>query len=30
MKYYAIESHYEKEAPFGIAWQIKLFDGHHR
>ena len=28
MKYYAIESHYEKEAPFGIAWQIKLFDGH--
>lgn len=28
MKYYAIESHYEKEAPFGIAWQIELFDGH--
>lgn len=28
MKYYAIEFHYEKEAPFGIAWQIKLFDGH--
>lgn len=28
MKCYAIESHYEKEAPFGIAWQIKLFDGH--
>lgn len=28
MKYYAIESHYEKEAPFGIAWQVKLFDGH--
>ena len=28
MKYYTIESHYEKEAPFGIAWQIKLFDGH--
>lgn len=28
MKYYIIESHYEKEAPFGITWQIKLFDGH--
>ena len=28
MKYYTIESHYEKEAPFGIAWQIKLFDEH--
>ena len=28
MKYYAIESYYEKEAPFGIAWQVKLFDGH--
>ena len=28
MKYYIIESHYEKEAPFGIAWQVKLFDGH--
>lgn len=28
MKYYAIESHYEKEAPFEIAWQVKLFDGH--
>ena len=28
MKYYTIESHYEKEAPFGIAWQVKLFDGH--
>ena len=28
MKYYVIESHYEKEAPFGIAWQVKLFDGH--
>lgn len=28
MKYYAIESHYEKEAPFGIAWQVKLFDEH--
>lgn len=28
MKYYAIESHYEKEAPFGIAWRAKLFDGH--
>ena len=28
MKYYAIESHYEKEAPFGIVWQVKLFDEH--
>lgn len=28
MKYYTIESHYEKETPFGIAWQVKLFDGH--
>ena len=28
MKYYAIESHYEKEAPFGIAWQVKLFNEH--
>ena len=28
MKYYSIESHYEKEAPFGIAWQVKLFDEH--
>lgn len=28
IKYYTIESHYEKEAPFGIAWQVKLFDGH--
>lgn len=28
MKYYTIESHYEKEAPFGIAWQVKLFNGH--
>lgn len=28
MKYYAIESHYEKEAPFEIAWQVKLFDEH--
>lgn len=28
MKYYTVESHYEKEAPFGIAWQVKLFDGH--
>ena len=28
MKYYVIESHYDKEAPFGIAWQVKLFDGH--
>lgn len=27
MKYYTIESHYEKEAPFKIAWQVKLFDG---
>ena len=28
MKYYTVESHCEKEAPFGIAWQVKLFDGH--
>ncbi len=28
MKYYAIESHAEKEAPFGLAWRVKLFDGH--
>ena len=28
MKYYTIESHCEKEAPFGIAWQVKLFDEH--
>ena len=28
MKYYTIESHAEKEAPFGISWQVKLFDGH--
>ena len=28
MKYYTVESHAEKEAPFGIAWQVKLFDGH--
>lgn len=28
MKCYAIESHYEKEAPFEIAWQVKLFDEH--
>ena len=28
MKCYTIESHYEKEAPFGIAWQVKLFDGY--
>lgn len=28
MKYYTIESHAEKEAPFGIAWQVKLFDEH--
>ena len=28
MKYYTVESHYEKEAPFGIAWQVKLFDGY--
>ena len=28
MKYYTIESHYEKEAPFGITWQVKLFNEH--
>lgn len=28
MKYYTIESHAEKEAPFGIAWQVKLFNEH--
>lgn len=28
MKYYTVESYSEKEAPFGIAWQVKLFDGH--
>lgn len=28
MKYYTIESHAENEAPFGIAWQVKLFDEH--
>lgn len=28
MKYYTIESHAEKEALFGIAWQVKLFDGY--
>ena len=28
MEYYTIESHAEKEAPFGIAWQVKLFDEH--
>ena len=28
MKYYTIESHCEKEAPFEIAWQVKLFDEH--
>lgn len=28
MKYYTIESHAEKEAPFGIAWQVKLFNGY--
>ena len=28
MKYYTIESHAEKEAPFGIAWQVNLFDEH--
>lgn len=28
MKLYTIESYYEKEAPFQIAWQVKLFDGH--
>lgn len=28
MKYYTVESHHEEEAPFGIAWQVKLVDGH--
>jgi hypothetical protein len=28
MKYYTVESHAEKEAPFGITWQVKLFDEH--
>lgn len=28
MKYYTVESHAEKEAPFGIAWKVKLFDEH--
>ena len=28
MRYYTIESHCEKEAPFGIAWKVKLFDEH--
>ena len=28
MKYYTVESHYEKEAPFEIAWQVKMFDGN--
>lgn len=28
MKYYTVESYFEKEAPFGIAWQVKLFNGH--
>lgn len=28
MKYYTVESHCEKEAPFGIAWKVKLFDEH--
>lgn len=28
MKYYTVESYAEKEAPFGIAWQVKLFDEH--
>ena len=28
MKYYTIESHAEKEAPFGIAWKVNLFDKH--
>lgn len=28
MKYYTIESYAEKEAPFGIAWQVKLFNEH--
>ena len=28
MKYYTVESHAEKEAPFGITWKVKLFDDH--
>lgn len=28
MKYYTVESHAKKEAPFGIAWKVKLFDEH--
>ena len=28
MKYYTFEPHEEKEAPFGVAWRVKLFDGH--
>ena len=28
MKYYTIESYSEKEAPFQIAWRVKLFDKH--
>ena len=28
MKYYIVESYAEKEAPFGIAWQVKLFNEH--
>lgn len=28
MKYYTVESHADKEAPFEIAWQVKLFDEH--
>lgn len=28
MKYYTIESHAEEEAPFGVAWKVKLFDEH--
>lgn len=28
MKYYIVESHADKEAPFEIAWQVKLFDEH--
>lgn len=27
MKYYTIESYSEKEAPFQIAWRVKLFTG---
>lgn len=28
MKYCTVESHADKEAPFEIAWQAKLFDEH--